>query len=233
MRALADARQVILYDVAVPDDFLVGDEHTIYEWCMFYVDLHPRVASTEPTVAGQEDRLRYLGAIPPLVAGSMPDPDHNRKVDIRAHRRISAAIYRKLAKAISTGELESKREAILEDKPDELDPTMCVLDAEPILEIAEHRGDYGETIRRLLIARQVRSGPKAGARSIKGLACEIALRILEDEAQRPPRGRGRLTKLAGLVNAELAGHPHRYQPDSIRRSIGPSVREWEKKHPDQ
>jgi hypothetical protein len=224
---------VILYDVSIPDDYVVGDEHAIYEWCMFYVDLHPGVVSTEPTVAGQEDRLRYVGAIPPLVAGSIPDPDHNRKVDIRAHRRISAAIYRELAKAISSGELESKREAILEDKPDELDPTMCVLDAEPILKIAERRGDCGKTIRRLLIARQVRPGPKAGAQSTKDHACEFALRILEDEARRPPRGHGRLTKLAGMVNAELARLGQQYKADSIRRSIGPSVREWEKKHPDQ
>lgn len=143
-----------LHDVAIRDDFVVGGQHTIYEWCKIYVGLDPRVASTEPTVAGQEERLRYLGAIPPLVAGSIPVPDHNANVDIRAHRRISNAVYQELATAIQTGSLEPKRRVYLEDRPGELDPTMCVLDAAPILAIAERGGDAGEVIKNLLAERR-------------------------------------------------------------------------------
>jgi hypothetical protein len=36
-----------------------------------------------------------------------------------------------------------------------------------------------------------------------------------------------------MDNAELTGRGHQYKDDSIRRSIGPSVREWEKKNPDK
>jgi len=79
----------------------------------------------------------------------------------------------------------------------------------------------------------VRPGRKAGAQSPKEIAYEIALRILEDEARRPPRGHGRLTKLAGMVNDQLTGRGHQYKNDSVRKMIGPSVREWKKKHPDE
>jgi hypothetical protein len=154
-------------------------------------------------------------------------------VDTTAHYRVANAVYQELATAIQKGSLEPKRRAYLEDRPGELDPTLCVLEAGLILAIAERRGDYGETIRRLLIAHQVRPGPKAGARSTKNLACEIALSLLEDATKRPPRGHGRLATLAGMVNAELTGRGRQYKDDSVRKMIAHTVREWEKKHPDK
>jgi hypothetical protein len=99
------------------------------------------------------------------------------------------------------------------------------------MEVAERRGDSGERIRQLLIAREVRPGPKAGAQSRKGLACDIALSILEVETKRPPRGHGRLTKLAGMVKAELTRCGPVYNVDSVRKMIKDSVRDWEGKNP--
>jgi hypothetical protein len=214
-------------------DFTVGDERTVYEWCMIYSDRHPGVTTLHATTAHQKDRLLHLGAIAPLIAGPFitVTPAGHFEVDTTAHYRVSNAVYQELATAIQTGSLEPKRRAYLEDRPGELDPTLCVLEAAPIIAIAERRGDYGETIRRLLIAHQVRPGPKAGAQSAKDLACEIALRILGDEAQRPLRGHGRRTKLAGLVNAQLAQLGHPYKTDSVRKMIDQSVREWEEQHP--
>jgi hypothetical protein len=76
-----------------------------------------------------------------------------------------------------------------------------------------------------------RPGPKAGETTPKDLACETAVQILDDDDRRPPRGYGRLIKLARLVNTELRTRGHQYQDDSIRRMIGPTLREWEAAHP--
>ena len=227
---------MILHSVAIGADFAVGDELTVYEWCMIYTDRHPGVAAKHATAEAQRERMQYLGAIAPLVSGPMTFTvaGQDFEVDTREHYRITNAVYQQLATAIQTGSLEPKRRAYLDDRPGELDPTLSVLDAAPILEIAERRGDGGQVIRKLLVAHQVRKqrpGPKAGAVSIKDLAWEIALRILNDEAQRPPRGYGRLTTLAGMVNVGLTRHGHQYKDDSVRKMIGPSLRDWEAKNP--
>jgi hypothetical protein len=227
---------MIQCNFAIGVDFVVGGELTVYEWCMIYTDRDPRVVSQYPDVAGQKGRLQYLGSIAPLVSGPMTAAvaGQDFEVDVRAHYRIANAVYQELAKVIQTGELRPKRRAYLEDRPGELDPTLCVLDGAAILEIAERRGDGGQVIRKLLVAHQVRKqrpGPKAGAVSIKDLAWEIALRILNDEAQRPPRGHGRLATLAGMVNVGLTRHGHQYKDDSVRKTIGPSLRDWEAKNP--
>jgi hypothetical protein len=77
------------------------------------------------------------------------------------------------------------------------------------------------------------SGPKGGEKSVDREAWEIAERILGDGTTRPPRGHGRLAKLARLVNAELLKRGIERQDDSIRKSIGPGLREWEKQHPEE
>jgi hypothetical protein len=59
-------------------------------------------------------------------------------------------------------------------------------------------------------------------------AWPIALQILEDDKSRPPLGYGRLIALARLVNAKLGS---RYKDESVRKAIGPSLRDWEHKHP--
>ena len=225
------------FTISDPHKLVDREEYSVFEWARLYIDLDPAVASMDRTVTGQEDRLRYLGVIPwpSITPGSIPGGPAGRgrewAVDTTSHYAVTYAVYQELADDIQTGLLEPKRRVYLEDRRGELDPTLCVLDAEPILEIAKRWGDYGETIRRLLIAREVRPGPKAGARSAKNLACQIVLSLLEDETKRPPRGRGRLATLAGMVNAELTGRGHQYKDDSVRKMITPTVREWEAKNP--
>jgi hypothetical protein len=79
--------------------------------------------------------------------------------------------------------------------------------------------------------RKRRPGPKDGKQSVKDLACKIALQVLNDEAQRPKLGYGRLTTLAGIVNAKLARLGHQYKGDSVGKMIRPTVREWEARNP--
>jgi hypothetical protein len=70
-------------------------------------------------------------------------------------------------------------------------------------------------------------GPKPGQQSAKDLACRAVLSILNDEAHRPPRGHGRLTKLARMVRIDLEGNTL----NSIEKFIRGTVREWETKNP--
>jgi hypothetical protein len=152
---------MIRHNVAIGADFVVGDELTIYEWCMIYTDRHPGVATKHATAEAQRERMQYLGAIAPLVSGPMTAVHEagHFEVDITAHYRIANAVYQELATAIQTGSLEPKRRAYLEDRPDELDPTRCVLEAAPILAIAERRGDGGEVIQKLLAERRQPAAP--------------------------------------------------------------------------
>jgi hypothetical protein len=150
-------RALIRTEYAISADiFTVGDERTIYEWCMIYTDRHPGVATLHATTAHQQERLLHLGAIAPLIAGAFTadTPGGDFEVDTTAHYRVANAVYQELATAIQTGSLEPKRRVYLEDRPGELDLTLCVLDAEPILEIAERRGDGGVIIQKLLAERR-------------------------------------------------------------------------------
>jgi hypothetical protein len=68
------------------------------------------------------------------------------------------------------------------------------------------------------------AGGKDGA---WGLAEDI---LENDDARaRLPKRRGRLSELAKLIQAKLPD----YEVDSIRRMIGPSLREWEERNPDK
>jgi hypothetical protein len=72
-------------------------------------------------------------------------------------------------------------------------------------------------------------GPKPGRTPAADRAWEVAEAIL-NSSQRPPKGRGRLTRLAELVHARLAEN---YKVDTVRKMIGPSLRDWEDKNPDK
>ena len=75
-------------------------------------------------------------------------------------------------------------------------------------------------------------GPKGGEKKVNQRAWEIALQILNSDS-RPASGHGRLTSLARLVNAVLAKEGHQRHDDSIRKAIGPSLRDWEARNPDK
>ncbi len=75
-------------------------------------------------------------------------------------------------------------------------------------------------------------GPKGGEQSVNQLAWEIASKIL-DSPDRPARRHGRLIALARKVNIKLASQGYNRQDESIRKAIGPSLREWETANPDK
>jgi hypothetical protein len=74
-------------------------------------------------------------------------------------------------------------------------------------------------------------GPKAGEKSIGKVAWSIAERILNSN-ESPKRGHGRLASLVRLVISELEREGIKRQADSVRKAIGPSLREWEAKDPE-
>jgi hypothetical protein len=121
------------------DDFVIGAEHSLYEWCMIYTDRHPRALGDDGTATAKmrNIRLELLG-----VRGS-----NKRDIDRKCN-----AVYQELADAIASGRLDA-RHVYLDDRPRELDPTLCVLDTAPVLAIARRRKDHGEYIARLLAAQ--------------------------------------------------------------------------------
>ena len=82
------------------------------------------------------------------------------------------------------------------------------------------------------VAGVLSPGPKGGEQNVDQLAWKIAERLLKSDQARA-RGHGRLMSLARQVNQELAKGGHKRQDDSIRKAIGPSLREWERKNPDK
>jgi len=73
-------------------------------------------------------------------------------------------------------------------------------------------------------------GPKGGEKSVGQIAWQLAEEIL-NSGRGPKRGYGRVTALAHMVNIKLAEHGPKRQDDSIRKSIGPSLRDWQAKNP--
>lgn len=73
-------------------------------------------------------------------------------------------------------------------------------------------------------------GPKPGEASPKNKACDLAVAILNDDALRPPRGKGRKIALAKTIKQRLRLS---HQEATIAGYIGPAVDEWERDHPDK
>jgi hypothetical protein len=142
-------------------DFVLDNEHTAFEWCMIYVDRNPAAYPNRDraTAVAQEMRLAALGAMGsnepgPVthITSSGAEIHFGTVWDDRVIPRTANAIYRELAEAIANGRFEARR-VYLDDRPRELDPTLCVLDAEPVLAIAHSRRDYGQYIAQLMAKR--------------------------------------------------------------------------------
>jgi hypothetical protein len=234
------------------DDYVVGDELTVFHFCMIYTDRYPGVSSQYPDVAGQRDRLLHLGAIAPLVPGpitvTLAGKDY--EVDTREHYRIANAVYQELAKDLNTGRREPKKWAYLEDRPGEIDPTMCVLQAASLLDIAARRGDGGQIIRKLLAARRdpdlrkpgasPRSdeGPKTDHQSshsgrrrgrvpnpIWSAAKNEAIQSLKDNGF-PQPGDGGQAALEKLIADWLASWGHYPAESTVRRHVTSWINEY-------
>ncbi len=74
--------------------------------------------------------------------------------------RTSNAVYQELAEGITSGKLDAKR-VYLDDRPAELDLTLCILDAAPVLAIARRRKDHGQHIARLLATLENATAPSS------------------------------------------------------------------------
>lgn len=72
-------------------------------------------------------------------------------------------------------------------------------------------------------------GRKPGQMSLKESVCRAALAILDNDANRPPRGHGRRAQLAKMVH----GHFPLYKLNSIEKMIRNTVAEWERQNPDE
>jgi hypothetical protein len=76
-------------------------------------------------------------------------------------------------------------------------------------------------------------GRRPGQNSPKDRACDIVLSILNDQARRPPKRRGRKTELARMVGAALSNEGKSYAVNSIEKFIRGTVQDWERLNPDR
>jgi hypothetical protein len=135
--------------------YAVGAEHTVFEWCMIYTDGHPTAFlgddSRRATRKLQNIRLTLLGVRGSNEPAGRPHPTETDKGvwDDPATYRTRNAVYQELAEGIASGRFVAKL-VYLDDRPSTLDLTLCILDAAPVLAIAQHRKDHGELIARLL-----------------------------------------------------------------------------------
>jgi len=75
-------------------------------------------------------------------------------------------------------------------------------------------------------------GPKPGQKTVKDRAFDAVRPILDDDAKRPPKGRGRLVRLARMVQESLLLEGIRYEQNTIERMIRQAVRQWEEHNPE-
>ena len=155
-----------------------------------------------------------------------------------SQNRLASRVEALLAKAIGPRVGFASNEIIGRFRANEMDPAIfgpeCSLVFPQICfsGVRVHWPELVEALAAAGFAIIAADAGEAGGTSGKQLAWQIALEILSDDARRPARGQGRLMALARLINVELARRGHRYQDDSIRKLIQPSLREWEDKHPD-
>jgi hypothetical protein len=75
--------------------------------------------------------------------------DHERVLDDPVAFRIGNAVYREIADGIMSKQIPAKL-VYLDDQPDQLDLTLCLVNIVVLLAIARHRGDYSPYIAQLL-----------------------------------------------------------------------------------
>jgi hypothetical protein len=128
-------------------------EHTVFDWCMIYTNRHPRAFlgddSRTATARCRDIRLTLLGAQGSNEPGLRPHPTEADKGvwDDRATYRTCNALYQELAQGISR--IDAKK-VYLDDRPSELDPTLCIIGSDPVLAIARRNEDFSLYIAALL-----------------------------------------------------------------------------------
>jgi hypothetical protein len=185
-------------------DFVVGEKHTVFEWCKIYADENPNSIPPdflEATTERRKDRLTFLGTNWTNASGLRPHPTETRRgvLDDPVSFRIMNAVYRELAKGIKSELIEIEKPVYLDDWPEKLDLTLCVIDAAPVLAIARRRKDHGKAIAELLAARDQKTqceearaaqanhaagGTSEGLRPASDYRVHAAIDNVYDEAER-------------------------------------------------
>ena len=97
------------------DDFAIGAEHTVFEWCMIYTDRHPAAFlggdGRTATAKFQDIRLTLLGARGSNEPRWRPHPTNVDEGvwDDPVIYRTCNAVYRELAEGIASGRLDARR----------------------------------------------------------------------------------------------------------------------------
>jgi hypothetical protein len=203
------------------DEFVVARatqssvEHTVFDWCMIYTNRHPRAFlgddSRTATARCRDIRLTLLGAQGSNEPGLRPHPTEADKGvwDDRATYRTCNALYQELAEGISR--IDAKK-VYLDDRPSELDPTLCIIGSDPVLAIARRNEDFSPYIAALMARTDTAPPATATTEGLPGRDAsasdeggETASRVLEGEALFDQLVREARTKWG----EDLAGMPGR------------------------
>jgi hypothetical protein len=147
--------------------FIIGDTHTIFEWCMIYTDRHPAAVNPDyngATVRDMEFRLTVLGAADVGLKDAYREligPLND------AEEQIRNEVYRELVRDIERDRITPAKAAYCSDAPEMFDATRSVIGVEPILALARRRGDFGPAIAGLLAARPIQRNRERISRAIR------------------------------------------------------------------
>jgi hypothetical protein len=196
------------------EPFVVGAAHTLYEWSLLFDDRHPGELHDSHRGNTREDRR----AREDFLGGG------NEKASIsRAVYDELAAKVRDTHRKVKVGEIQQPplwQFVYRADEPAELDLTLCVIDAGPVLELARRRGDGGRYIRELL----ARHRPPSREKSFLPDALRTARDWLIENGCPAPRD-GNQAKLEQHVTAWLEDHGYDVSVSTVRRWVTRSIRE--------
>jgi hypothetical protein len=147
--------------------FVIGDEHTAYEWAMIYADRHPAPWETSGgTIADMKHRETWLGA---RGGGNSRRP--------RRHK-IAGEVYHELVEEIRAGRITPRKRVYCTDQPSEPDPTQFVIAACDVLNLAKRRNDGGWYIKKMKAAADNAGRPLFPPTKLAEVQCERWLRGL-------------------------------------------------------
>ena len=227
------------------DDFVVGDKHSVFAWCKILLDQNP--SATWPvflsaTANAREHRLTMLGARGSNLPAVRPHPteadvaidetedEANEAIrivltvwDDKTPYRTQNALYQQLAENIRAGKIEYEP-AYLDDCPGTLDETLCVVDKDVVLDIAERCGGCGRTITDLLSARVEQKPPEKCNRARPRVPNDVLRRWYEEWIAKGTRTSEEADWTA--AKAEFGEKVRQDQIRQLRRVLAPKA--WRK-----
>ena len=210
---------------------IVGNGHTVFEWCMIYADRHPAMLHPNHNGASFRDmrnRLTLLGATGGEQRDAYGEPMRSRN---DPEWQTMNEVFHELERDIERDRIIPLRRTFCDDAPSEFDPTRCLIGIEPVLAIARRRGDFGQTMAELLAKYgnkgrdgKPRSVPPSREKAFWPVARVAALEWLTENGC-PAAGDGNQAGLERWVTKWLEDRGHEASESTVRRRVARWIKE--------